>query len=63
MFPIQKVYSGDITTTSMFIKNFAERFKYHQQSGENSNNDLRAKEIRFSEHWPPLYEKKIWGMD
>lgn len=34
MFPIQKVYSGDITTTSMFIKNFAERFKYHQQSGK-----------------------------
>ena len=41
MFPIQKVYSGDITTTSVFIKNFAERFKYHQQSGENSAMILR----------------------
>lgn len=47
MFPIQKVYSGDITTTSMFIKNFAERFKYHQQSGENSAMILRPERPGF----------------
>lgn len=47
MFPIQKVYSGDITTTSVFIKNFAERFKYHQQSGENSAMILRPERPGF----------------
>ena len=47
MFLVQKVYSGDIITTCIFMKNFTERFKYHQQSGENSAMILRPERPGF----------------